>query len=305
MSFMQVRKDIESGRLKPLYILTGEEKAVMGKYLSMLNKPNTAPNFASVVPKLKTQGLFGGKEKQVYIIKEDKDVTDIQLKQLLDLVGKKATIFLIFDKIDKRKKFFKDASKYIYEFDKLDNAYVYVQQSLGVTERQARLISDRCNGDIGKIDLEMDKIQQLGDIQLTDELLNELITPSPEDKIWEFIDCILSKDPKGAYQRYDDLKVLNQNEIYFIGLMYNNFKTVLMLLGMANRTPQQIAKETGLNQWQLTNCKKIVDRHLRGMEVSEVIYYLQELQNLEVGIKTGKIDGELGFKVLINEFMGA
>lgn len=298
--FIQLKKDIQRGKLKPLYILTGEERTVMNKYLHMITNCKYAEKVSNVIPLLRSNGLFSTTD--VFVVKDDIDMITNDVKDIINNINH-GTLILIYNKIDKRKKLFKTGKNYIYEFNVIKDSYIYVQQQLEVNTELAKLIADRCGNDIGKIDLEIEKIKLLNPKRITKDLINELIIPSPEDFMWDFIDGILKKDAKTVYNTYRDLKLLNFNEIQFLGILYNNFKAVLLIKGMSERSDYEIAKSTGLNLWLVGNCRKIVNRYFSKCTMGYVLEYLKAIQQLEVDIKLGKIDPELGFKCLINQFM--
>lgn len=302
LKFTEFKRDILEGTLKTLYILTGEEIGVMEKYLNMIEYTKLE-SFNVVAQLLRSHSLFThSRKKPIYVIHGDDSILKCDVEDVLSIIGDRAVVIFVYDRVDKRKKFFKTASKYIYEFKEITNSYVYIRKVLKIDEDAARYLADKCNNDILTIDMEMEKLKILGKT-VTKELIDEVVSNRVEDEIFLFIDYILSRDARNAHRLYRDMKMLNKNEILFINLLYNNFKIILLVKGMYDKTDNQISKDAKLNFWQVKHSRNIVDKYFKDIPMEFILKYLKSLQELEVLIKTGKVDGEMGFQSLMNEFM--
>lgn len=302
MDFKIFKQHVKSNKLQPLYIFTGDEKTVMNKYLNLV--PHTVVHdFFKLIPTFK-MSLFSTGDHKVYVIKNSKELLSYSLKQILKPIPKGVTVILVYDKIDRRKKLFKGASKYIYEFNKIQNGHVYVKHLINLPQDMCQIIAQRCDHDIGRIESEVEKLKYL-DTKITYDIINELIVPTPQDNVWEFVDAVMEKNPKKCYSIYGELKALNEDEIHFLGLLYQSFRNMLIVKGYISKSDKEISKLANMNYYQVKFARQAVNKYFSNIDISHILKYMQRIQQLEVDIKMGNIDAVMGFKHLINQFIGA
>lgn len=295
-TFKQLKKEIEKGKLSNIYILTGEEKEVMRKYIKQIDpKYVTAESLQQIIPKLKAKSLVS--MNMTYVIKEDKDAVKLKLEELEQLVGGNRLI-LVYDASDARLSLFKTGKGVTYTFDRIKNSEAYVSQLIDVEPEVAKLIADRCGGSISKIELEVDKLKRL-DAPITAPVVEDLISQTAENRIWEFIDKVLSNDYDGVFQYYAELKELKESEVKFVSLLFNGFKNIILVQGMASMDSKVIAEKTGLQTWAVGKTKALINK----VSMEKLIQNLGLVHRLEIGIKTGRVDAELGFKNLLVDLL--
>lgn len=293
-SFQQLKKELDANKITGFYVFTGEEKEVMNKYIKRIDANAKTINSAKqLMMQIENRGLFnrGG----TYVLYNDEEIQEIGLKKLLGKL-QQDNLILVYDSIDKRKKFFKDADKYITEFKKFNDKQLMQhikKQFPDLTNEMAFVIVKCCNNDIGRIETELHKLKFVQEISF--DVLEDLLTPQLEDKIFEMIDGVAKRNAETSFSIYYDLIELKESPIKIISLLYTKFKQLFLVQSYFNLSDNEIMEKTSLNYGQVKFTRKLVGK----FTLSELLKMLKEIQHTEVGIKTGKIDVNLGTENLI------
>jgi len=293
-SFSKLKKELDAGKVTGFYIFTGDEKEVLRKYIKRVD-PNakTLDTAEQLWAKISNKGLFntGG----TYVLHNNAEVQDIGVHKLIKMLGMN-NLILVYDSIDKRRKFFKDADKYITEFKKFDDRQLisYIQNQVPeLTSEMAFIIAKCSSNEIGRIENELDKLRFVDELNM--DVLADLITPQVDDRIFEMIDSVASKNKDKAFDIYYDLLEIGEGPIKIISLLYMKFKQLFLVQNYYSLPENEIMSKTGLNYGQVKFTKKLVGKFSTG----KILEILKEVQKTEVGVKTGQIDMELGTEDLI------
>lgn len=297
MDFKKLKKEIAAGDIKDIYILVGEEKEVMKKYIAQID-PNyiTANGIEEIAPLLRAKSLIP--MKKTYVIPADKVVKKMKLKEIEQIIGNNRLI-ITSDASDARLSLFKSGKGVLYSFDRITNAEAYVRQLLNIEDPTlSTAIAKRCGDSIALIEMECDKLLHLGQ-PITLELINELIYAKPENRIWDFVNMILTGNAEQVFEYYYELKELKESEVKFVHLLFTGFKNVILVQGMADLIDRDVAAKTGLTLWQVKKTRELTGN----IPLDRLLHNLGQVHKLEIDIKTGKVDAELGFKNLLLELL--
>jgi DNA polymerase III subunit delta len=298
MKFSELKKELDEGKVRNVYIFTGPEKEVMNKYIKRIGpKNNKAKSFNEILPRLTTKNLFAS--KQVFVIEDDKGATEWDYEEIKKLVGSNIVIF-VFKDIDKRKKLFKKAEKDIVEFKRFDESELvwFIQKIIDVPDNLAMLIARYCGNDVARIENECHKLSFLGK-EITEEIVKELIHPPIEDRIFDMIDFVAKKKKQEVFKLYYDLLELKESPIKIISLLYTKFKHVFLVQTYYNLQNVEIAGKTGLTFFQVNMARSLVG----SFTLEELVSHMHKIQDLEVKIKTGQIDQYLGMENLLLDIL--
>jgi len=302
MDFSQLKKELDKGVTQSLYVFTGEEREVMRKYIHRIDPtPIEVTTLQSIKVRLQNVGLFNSKAPNTFVIRNDKAVLEMEIKDLQTMIGKD-TLILVFDKVDERMKFFKAAKKsYLVNFEKFSDSQLIrtVQKSLNVSEDYpedfAMLISRYCNNEVSRIENECHKIRHSGYAEYNLDVINELIEPPAEDKIFDMMKAVAKKELTRAWELYADLIALKESPIKIISILYTQFKQLFLIQSMHGLSATDIAAKTGLSIWQVNQNKDSI-----GMfDLQELIDKLKLIQKAEVYMKTGRMDIDRGMDNLL------
>lgn len=298
MKFSELKEELDAGKVRPLYIFTGPEKEVMLKYVKRIDaKPNRSKTLEEIIPRMTTRNLFTA--ASTFIVEDDKGASEKDVSEILSVL-KGNTLILIYSDIDKRKKLFKSAADYIVEFEKFTDAQLvwYVQKTLDVSDHLAGMIARYSGNDVARIDNECHKLQMLG-AEVTEELVKELIYPPVEDRIFDMVDFLAKKQRHQVFGLYYDLIELKTSPIQIVGLLYTKFKQIFLVQSHFTLQNNMIAGKTGLTFFQVNLARNLVG----AFTVEELLEFMAKIQQIEVDIKTGKIDQNVGMEALLVDIL--
>ena len=308
MDITVVKQQIQKKEVQHFYIFVGEEIEVMKVYIDKIAecinvKPTRADSVADIMPKLTSNSFLS--TPQCYVIREDNEF--IKSDAVQDFVDEKIQnqniIILCFYSLDKRTKFYKAYNSSIVEFNRLNerNLSVLIAQKIQLSERSTKMLMEICEFDLGRIYLEIDKIKTYSECnKLTYEAsLTELINAGtiyepPYDAIFDFVDAVLKRKVKLAYNLYQQCRDIGESNLALLSVLFTNAKAVLQVQSC---TSKDVAKSTGLTGWQI-KCAKDKCGYYRNRELVQM---MRIVQNTEKGIKTGEIEEGMAIDyVLVN-----
>lgn len=293
-SFSKLKKELDEGKKREFYVFVGEEKELIRRYIKRVDeKAVTLDTLEQLMTRITNTGLFA--EKSTFVLKDNEEIQKVDIEKIVKrLRGNK--LILVYSEIDRRKKFFKDVADYIVEFNKFtDNQLIaYIQKQLPISSELAYIIAKVCDNDIGRIEIEIHKLQHVGK-DITIELLEDLLTAPAEDRIFEMIDSVASKNKQRAFDIYNDLVQLGESPIKIISLLYTKFKQLFLVQNYYSLPEHEIVNKTGLKYGQVMFTKKLVGAFSTGRLLS----ILKDIQKTEVAVKTGKEDINLATEMLI------
>lgn len=293
-SFSRLKKELDEGKKREFYVFVGEEKELIRRYIKRVDeKAITLDTLEQLMTRITSTGLFA--EKSTFVLKDNEEIQKVDIEKIVKrLRGNK--LILVYSEIDRRKKFFKDVADYIVEFNKFTDKQLiaYIQKQLPISSELAYIIAKVCDNDIGRIEIEIHKLQHVGK-DITIELLEDLLTAPAEDRIFEMIDSVASKNKERAFDIYNNLVQLGESPIKIISLLYTKFKQLFLVQNYYSLPEHEIVNKTGLKYGQVMFTKKLVGAFSTGRLLS----ILKDIQKTEVAVKTGKEDINLATEMLI------
>lgn len=321
MTLVDLKTEIDKEhKLRPYYIFTGDEIAIMDIYIKKINKLVTTSggvvvNYSSVADvyaDITTPSLFDCGNK-CYIVRNDMDFLkqEKSWSSALSLtVLKHNTIIMVYADLDKRGKFYKQMSSNMVIFDKLPEEllYKYVYKELPLSKPHIGELIRFCGGSYNTILLECDKLKHLHNAthnKSLDEIYDIAIQYGfihipAEDAIFNLIDAILTRNPSDTYYYLDNCIRVNENPLAIISVLYNNCKALLQYQGLGTDKSEP-CKKTGLTPYQI----QLVKSKLNRFSNSELVNMLYNVREAEKNIKTGEVESWLALQhLLISIFYG-
>jgi DNA polymerase-3 subunit delta len=246
---------------------------------------------------------------------KQKDVSEADMNKLLDYLAfdNPSTLLVIYHDVknfDERKKIVKAVRKYcnIYEADKLTAKQIYrnvkeMFKSKGCTIDQDALdlLLSRLPDDLLTITNEVDKLcLYTKNIHIKD--VNLLVNKRIEENVHELTSAYLSKDIGKAFSIYKDLMIKNEEPIGLIALIGSAMRTLyqVKLLDRKGYNDQEIAKMLSMNVYRLKYIRADANR----FELKELLDRIEDLSDLDIKIKTGKIDKYKGLEIFLLNIKG-
>lgn len=304
MNIVQVKNDINNRKVPPLYIFTGEEIGVMDIYINQIakvlnQKVVRLDTFREVFGKLKVSPIL--EKSELYIIQDDGEILENEkIMELLNnpLWAGKNTVILVFTKLDKRSKFYKRYKDIICEFEPLEENVLtkYIKKEISLSDRNCRKLIAICESNYSRIMLEVDKLKSYRDgiknffnhdrdfDDIFELFLDDDVIYQPaQDSIFLWSDTILNRDRKEAFKLADKCFQSGEAVLTMLTVLYTNLKKVLQVQACESK---EVGNETGLTGWEIYGAKKFVNN----FDISELLDAMDFIRQMEVGIKTGKIE---------------
>lgn len=307
MTVAELKAQIMSKSLKPVYVFTGQEIEVRNIYINQIVKSfgytvARADELSDIFGNLKRQSIL--QKPTLYIVSECSEVLKNEKAwKVFDMNFGKNMLVFTFTNLDKRVKFYKQYKDIIVEFEPLKSEILkkYIQKEIGLSDKNCMRLMEICENDYGRCLLEIDKIkrfhivtERLYDQSFISLLQDGTIYQPPKDVIFDFVDAVLHRNTQEAFKLMQESYDCGEATLVMISNLYNNFKALLQVQSCKSK---DISNTTGLTGWQITNAKK----HLNRYKIGELVNALSVIREAEVGIKSGTIDEQIAVPyVLVN-----
>lgn len=261
-------KQVEEGRLLPIYLLLGEEKFFREELLQkaltkLLDEQDRQFNFLrlyaselepeELIIHLETPSFFGA--NRVILVDEfhnAKSGLDEALLKGIKTIADGVYLFIASQKLDGRKKTHQELQKRVNVVDcgKIapNEVAAWIKQlsetaGLKLTTTQIKLIAQRLGTDLLRINTELQKLSVFaGDSgQVTDADLNDLLPAEPEPNIFALIDAIAAKNPRIGLPQLTELLDSGEPELRILATLAKQFRNIAAAIegrrqGLPHRT---------------------------------------------------------------------
>ena len=311
MEVSDLKNLIRSKVVPHFLIFTGEEYKVQRIYAEQIAKVyglklKYIDAVADITKKLGTKSMF--KENYLYMVRDDKEfMQSDNVDELLERFNSDMLI-LTLTTLDKRLKFIKSHNDSIVDFKPLksENLKVYIKREINLSDRNIDILMEICDYNYGQCLLEIDKIKQyirageldeIEDHYFEDSVFRKFVengtihTP-PRDAIFDFVKAVLQHYVALSYELLHDCKEIGESNLNIISALYNNAKWVLQV---KNCKSKDIEKSTGLTYFQIKTAKECNTPFNSG----DLEYIMRLCQNVEMRIKTGKIDESIAVEYIL------
>jgi DNA polymerase-3 subunit delta len=339
MTAAEILKDLKNRKFKPLYLLHGEEPyfidlvsnyvehhvlpehergfnqtVVYGKdtdIMTVLNAAKRYPMMADyqVVLVKEAQDMKWGKDE------DNKKSIDPVLSYLENPLSSTILVFCYkYGKFDKRKKTYKAIEKkgLIFEsatlYDNKVPAWVegYISdKGYKISQQGSAMIAEYLGNDLSKIANELEKLMlnvSAGQ-EITLKHIQDNIGISKEYNVFELQTALTKKDAYKVNQiiNYFEANPKSNPIVLVLGNLNNFFSKVLVYHYVKDKTPQNLAREMGVNPYFIKDYEQAARNYPLG-KIFQVISYLREYDLKSKGVESnaphGELMKELMFKIL-------
>lgn len=336
-NFKKVLSELKAKKCHPVYFLQGEEPYfidVITDYIeaNILNEAEKGFNqvvlygkdttIASILTHARRFPMMS--EKQVVIVKEAQDITDLNketgIKLLLDYLAKPvpSTVLVFCHKhktLDKRRELGKkiDQLSVCVSTRKLyDNqlpAFVseYVQEKkISIDERAVHALCEYVGNDLNRLANEVDKliVGLKGQGSITLELVMSQVGVSKEYNIFELQKAILYQDALTATKiaNYFESNTRKNPIIPVVAFLYSFFSKVLIASQCADKSEKSLVSALKISPYAAKDYSLAL-RQYAPAKVVDIISQLKEADLKLKGVNTGSdTDGQI-FRELIYRIM--
>lgn len=328
MQVQELKKLIKEQTIPNFLIFTGEEWMVQKIYINQIGKVNNLEikyidSIFDIWASLNSRSLLG--KKYLYVLQDDRDfMTEEKIYSNIENRLHNNMLILQLTSADKRLKILKQYKDSIVEFNALNEAILkqYIQKEIALSDRNCDILMEICDYNYGHCLLEIDKIYNyyMGAIKSDDTptlklmpfnvdikdvdvnkvfktlLEDGTIHIPPRDNIWTFIKAVLKNKPLEAYELWHELKELKTPIMSIIYNLYTEAKHVYQIQTCKS---DNVSKVTGLNGWQIKNARECSGYFSN----DDLVYLMKLLQNVERGIKQGRIEESIAIDYILTDFL--
>lgn len=263
-----------------------------------------------VIEDAKTISLFG--DKKIVIAdnanmftastSKDSEIIEDYLKNINEYTD---LIFIVHsDKIDARKKItkaIKEKGKIIEFNDDLDavNLIRRLFKDYNIEYSDIKLLIDRVGNNPLIITNEINKIKiyKGNDKNITSEDILNLTNKIIEIDVFKLIDYIVKKDKENALELYNEMLKVNEEPIKIIVILANQFRIMYQSKELLKKgySEKDIASILKIHPYRV----KLAIQNSRNYTSEMLLKYLNDLADIDIGIKTGTINKDLALELFI------
>ena len=263
-----------------------------------------------VLEDAKTISLFGDKK---LVIAENANMftgstsKDSELiEEYLNHINENTILILTVhnDKLDTRKKITKQVKKVgkVLEFnDDLDMTSLVRRlfKDYNIDYKTIKLFLDRVGNNPLIIQSEINKIKiyKGNDRNITDEDILNLTVKLIEIDIFKLIDYIVKKDKEKALELYYEMLKMNEEPIKIIVILANQFRIMYQSKELLKKgySEKDIAATLKIHPYRV----KLAIQNSRSYTSETLLKYLNDLADIDIGIKTGTLNKDLALELFI------
>ena len=301
-----------------VYLLYGTKQYRINQYIKKLSKNTDNINISkydlnnddikNVIDDCETYSMFC--ENKIVILDNANMFTGSsekseELEKYLKNINKSTILILIVhaEKIDNRKKIttlIKTKGK-VVEFNENINTNSLVKKLLDgytISSNNINLLIDRVGNNPLTLENEIKKIQLYKDDKVVDEEdIIKLTSKNVDIDIFKLIDDIIKKNKEEAIEIYHKMLKINEEPLKIVIMLANQFRIMYQSKGllMKGYTEKDIASILKIHPYRV----KLAIQNSRSYSSDVLLKYINDLADIDYGIKTGELNKDLASELFI------
>lgn len=286
------------------YLINEEIKKIIAKYeidSDSITNYYQEDLIKDIIDDAYTMPLFS--DKKLIIVNDD--IFDANNSKIIEnyLSKENETTILIFilkvEKLDERKKVFKGFKNKI-ECNKtnINNKVKEMLDGYTISFTTINKLIARVGEDLFTLNSEVEKLKlfKINDKVITDEDLS-LTTKNINDNIFDFVDYYINKNTEKSLELYQNLILKNYEPIAIIALIANQIRLMyqVKILYTKGNSNDDIAKILEVHPYRV----KLALEKSQQYNSLTLLNLLDNLANLDLKIKTGLIEPEIGLELFL------
>lgn len=216
-------------------------------------------------------------------------------------------IFTIFkEKLDERKKIFKISKEkgYLKEYNKIDNIEKTVLDMFkpyNIEKKDIEFFIQRVGENLSILEQEIEKIKlyKNEEFNITKDDIIKLTSKNIDTDIFNLIENIILSNKEKAIESYHEMLKLGEEPIMILVMLANQFRMIyqVKVLYKKGYSEKDISKELNVHWYSV---RKAIGK-MNNFNLNKLLYYIYRLSELDIEIKTGKLEKELALELFILE----
>lgn len=282
------------------------EEIDISKYDLEINSLNEILDDANTVSLFSNNKLIIVENAYIFSRVQNKKIENIEI--LENYLKNSSETIIIFinnnEKIDSVKKIVKLIKEkgIIKEFNALKNINSTVKTMFDdykISDTVINLLINRVGNNLELIYQEVEKLKiyKIDDKIITNKDIEDIVVENVNIDIFKFVDDIINKNKKEAIKTYKELLKLNEEPIKIIALLASKFRLMYQssVLAKKGHTEEDISNILGVHKYPVHLA--LIAGYKYNSKI--LLKYLNDLADLDIGIKTGKKDKELALELFI------
>lgn len=282
------------------------EEINISKYDLEINNLNEILDDANTVSLFSNNKLIIVENAYIFSRTQNKKIDNVEI--LENYLKNSSDTIIIFinnnEKIDSVKKIVKLIKEkgIIKEFIPLKNINSTVKSMFDdykISDSAINLLIDRVGNSLELIYQEVEKLKiyKIDDKFITNKDIEDIVVENINIDIFKFVDDIINKNKKDAIKTYKELIKLNEEPIKIVALLASKFRLMYQANKLAKKgyTEESISELLGVHKYPVHLA--IVAGYKYNSQI--LLKYLNDLADLDIGIKTGEKDKELALELFI------
>lgn len=306
-----------------IYVLYGIEDFLIKQKLNKIIQENQIndldinyydleeSNLKSIIDDASTFSLFSSKRmivvenSYIFTSTSKKEDTKVLENYINNPNLENILVFLVYsEKLDNRKKivsYMKEKAKVI-EFNEVANYSSLVKELLvpySMSDSNISFLLDRVGLQLYNLKNEIDKLKiyKETDYEITKQDILDLTVKNIDVNIFHLIDNIILKNKERAIESYFEMIKLGEEPIKIIVMLANQFRLMYQV---------KILKKQGISVFEMMSIlgqkkfpiEKAMEKGKSSSE-TDLLGILKQLSKLDLDIKTGNIDKNIGLELFI------
>lgn len=318
-----------------IYLLFGTQSLILDKQLKKILKENlteiddfhlqkfiaTETPIQDIISEVELSSLLGDKKAIVvykpYFLSQEKNKEKIEsiqdykvLESYLDNPSNYNDLVFVLEsaKLNEKSPFVKKLLKVarVIEAKEITKdewplyiATYFKKANIIIDDEAIQELSLRVQGDALRFTNEAKKLMLYTE-HITLEDIELMVSRPLEENAFAIFDNLIKKQNDKAIAIYRDLLVANEEPIRLISLISNQLRLLLEVEYLRNKIPsyRDIASELGIHEYRV----KLALGHLKQISRKKIIKKLDELYNLDLNIKSGKVNNFFSFEMFLIKF---
>ena len=306
MTTTTIKQQLIDGTTSHFYVFTGDELEVQRVYINRIAevKNQVVRRIDSVAEALKAKGLGMIGKSFCFVCREDADFQkNDEAWDKVEALLKDNTLIYQVTKLDKRSKFYDTLKDRVVSFDYMSEPILikHIREHINLSVDNCKKLIQVCESDYGRILNEVDKILEYGagvqtvpvdtlETSRYDSFFSTLMNDGaiyqpPEDAIFKWVDAMLSGKPCLAFKLFQECLDIGEPSLRLLFVLYQGVRRLLQVQSCESK---DVAKTTGLTQWEINLVKDKVGIYRTG----ELVEALRNIKSLETAIKIGEVEDE-------------
>ena len=169
-----------------------------------------------------------------------------------------------------------------------------------ISKTVATKLCEFCGQDLTNIYSELDKLCAYAcGKEITQDMIEELVIKTTDYQIFEITTKIANKDKNGAMEIASNLIKTEKSLYSIIGMLYNTYRRALFVSINKEKTDAELASLFNVKEYAV----KMLRNQTKIFGARKLKQIVDNLAQLDAGIKQGKIKDEIGLEVAIFEIL--